>query len=42
LKTVRGKARANPPFKETLEIPKEKVKVPPHLEIGAKAKQALP
>jgi hypothetical protein len=42
LKTVRAKAKANPPFKETLEILKEKVKVPPHSEIGVKAKQALP
>jgi len=38
LKTVRGKATANPPFKEIREILREKVKVPPHLEIGVKAK----
>jgi hypothetical protein len=42
LKTVRGKAKANPPSKETLEVPKEKAKVHPHLEIWVKAKYFLP
>jgi hypothetical protein len=38
---AKGKAKANPPFQEDLKILKEKAKVPPHLEIGGRAKQAL-